>query len=99
MIFLQLTVVLADVFMLYILVAYLGGGACGHENFLTRDTVKNGISNLYILFKSALKMHEMPFQRPKFQKISGGHAPLVLCRHYGLPSLKSWLRYWLYDTS
>ena len=26
---------------------------------------------LYILFKSALKMQEMPFQRPKFQKFSG----------------------------
>ena len=40
------------------------------KHFLTRYTVKNGISNLYIL----LKMQEMPFQRPKFQKISGGHA-------------------------
>ena len=29
---------------------------------------QNGISNLYILLKSALKMQEMPFQRPKFQK-------------------------------
>ena len=35
-----------------------------------RHTVKNGISNLYILLKSALKMQEMPLQRPKFQKIS-----------------------------
>ena len=33
------------------------------KHFLTRYTVKNGISNLYIL----LKMQEMPFQRPKFQ--------------------------------
>ena len=49
------------------------------KHFLTRYTVKNGISNLYILLKSALKMQEMPFQRPKFQKIS-----LQLCRHYGL---------------
>ena len=41
--------------------------------FLMRRTVKNGISNLYIyiLLKSALKMQEMPFQRPKFQNISG----------------------------
>ena len=35
--------------------------------FLTRYTAKNGISNLYILLKSVLKMQEMPFQRPKFQ--------------------------------
>ena len=56
-------------------VAYLGG-ACGHapprkvrKHFLTRYTVKNWISNLYILLKSALKMQEMPFQRPKFQKL------------------------------
>ena len=34
---------------------------------MTRCTVKNGISNLYILLKSALKMQEMPFQRPKSQ--------------------------------
>ena len=39
-------------------VAYLGG---------SRGHVKNGISNLYILLKSALKVQEMPFQRPKFQ--------------------------------
>ena len=70
---------------------------CGHaptppqkirKHFLTRDTVKNGISNLYILLKCALKMQEMPFQRPK---ISGEHAPrtpLQLCRHYGLPLTK-----------
>ena len=45
------------------------------RNVRNRYTVKNGISNLYILLKSALKMQEMPFQRPKFQKISGGHAP------------------------
>ena len=37
------------------------------KHFLTRYTVKNGISNLYILLKSVLKMQEMPFQRPKFQ--------------------------------
>ena len=37
------------------------------KHSLTRYTVKNGISNLYILLKSALKMQEMPFQRPKFQ--------------------------------
>ena len=41
---------------------------------LTRYTVKNVISNLYILHKSALQMQEMPFQRPKFQILSGGHA-------------------------
>ena len=46
-------------------------------------TIKNGISNLYILLKSALKMQEMPFQKPKFQKI-----PLQFCRHYGLPLTK-----------
>ena len=39
-------------------VAYLGG---------SRGHVKNGISNLYILLKSALKMQEMLFQRPKFE--------------------------------
>ena len=61
------------------------------NNFLTRYTVKNGISNLYILLKSTLKMQEMPFQRPKFQKIFGGacpRTPLQLCRHYGLPLTK-----------
>ena len=45
----------------------------------------------YILLKSALKMQEMPFQRPKFQKISGGECPrtsLQLCRHYGHPLTK-----------
>ena len=59
--------------------------------FLTRYTVKNGISNLYTLHKSSLKMQEMPFQRPKFQNISGGGEfpdPLQLCRHYGLPLTK-----------
>ena len=59
--------------------------------FLTRYTVKNGISNLYILLKCALKMQEMPFQRPKIKKISGGACPwtpLQLCRHYGLPLTK-----------
>ena len=48
------------------------------KNVLTRHTVKNGISNLYILLKSTLKMQEMPFQRPKFQ----------LRHHYGLPLTK-----------
>ena len=39
-------------------------------------TVKNGISNLYILLKSALKMQEMPFQRENSKTFSGGgHAP------------------------
>ena len=57
-------------------VAYLGGG--GHaamaplpseipKNILTRYTVTNGISNLYIFPKSTLKMQKMAFQRPKFQ--------------------------------
>ena len=64
--------------------------------FLTRYTAKNGISNLYILLKSALKMQEMPFQRPKFKNISGGHAPgpsnnCVVTM--ASPSLKSWLRH------
>ena len=36
--------------------------------FLTRYTVKNWISNVYILLKSALKMQEIPFQRPKISK-------------------------------
>ena len=56
-----------------------------------RYTVKNGISNLYILLTSVLKMQEMPFQTPKFQKIFGGpcpQTPLELCRHYGLPLTK-----------
>ena len=55
-------------------VAYLGGGMRPwppprkvRKHFLTRYTVKNGISNLYILLKSVFKMQEMPFQRPKFQ--------------------------------
>ena len=36
------------------------------------------------------KMQEMPFQRPKFQNISGEACPrtLPLCRHYGLPLTK-----------
>ena len=36
-------------------------------------------------------MQEMPFQRSKFQKNSGGawpRTPLKLCRHYGLPLTK-----------
>ena len=44
-----------------------------------------------MLLKSALKMQEMPFQRPKFQKVSGGacpRTPLQLCRHNGLPLTK-----------
>ena len=58
------------------------------RHFLTRYTVRNGISNLYILPKSALKIQEMPFQRPKFQKFSGGRTPIELYRHYGLPLTK-----------
>ena len=75
-------------------VAYLGGGSCGHA--LTRYTVKNGISNLYILLKSALKMQEMPFQRPKFQNISRGHAtgpPYNCVVTMASPSIKSWRRH------
>ena len=34
----------------------------------------------------ALKMQEMPSQRPKFQNVS--RDPLQLCRHYGLPLTK-----------
>ena len=68
-------------------VAYLGGGPCGHgppprkvrKHYLTRY-------NLYILLKSTLKMQEMPFQRPKFQK--GDPLKIVAS-----PSLKSWLRH------
>ena len=64
--------------------------------FLMRRTVKNGISNLYIyiLLKSALKMQEMPFQRPKFQNFSGGLAPgpLQLCCHYGYATGSDHLR-------
>ena len=65
-------------------VTYLGGmrpwpPLGTSENIFWWYTVKNGISNLYILLKSALKMQEMPFQRPKFQKNvffgGGGHAP------------------------
>ena len=60
------------------------------KHFLTRYTVKNGISNLYILLKSALKM---PFQRPKFP---GGHAPgppYNWVVTMASPSLKSWPRH------
>ena len=53
----------------------------------------------YILLKSALKMQEMPFQRPKFQtNFRGGDAPgppyncVVTMTS---PSLKSWLRHCL----
>ena len=68
----------------------------GRKHFLTRYTVKNGISNLYILLKSALKMQEMPFQRPKFETISRGSCPrtpynCVVTR--ASHSLKSWLRH------
>ena len=64
---------------------------CTIKHFLTRYTVKNGISNLYILLKSALKMQEILFQRPKFQNISGGACPrtsLELRRHYSHPLTK-----------
>ena len=81
-------------------VAYLGGAmrpwppppSESPKTFFDKIHVKNWISNLYILLKSALKMQEMPFQRPKFQKkIFGGacpRTPLKLCRHYGLPLTK-----------
>ena len=32
---------------------------------MVRNTVKNAVLDLYILLKSALKMQEIPFQRPK----------------------------------
>ena len=56
---------------------FRGGGMrpCPPRNVRNRYTVKNGISNLYILLKNALKMQGMPFQRPKFQKFPGEHAP------------------------
>ena len=57
------------------------------KHFLTRYTNKNGISNLYILLKSALKMQEMPFQRSKFQNMHDPD-PLQLRRHYDLPLTK-----------
>ena len=34
---------------------------------------ENVILDLYILLKIALKMQEMPFQRPKIQTFSGEH--------------------------
>ena len=40
-----------------------------------RPKFQNGISNQYILLKSALKMQEIPFQRPKFQILFGGACP------------------------
>ena len=64
--------------------------------FLTRHTVKNGISNLYILLKSSLKMQEMPSQDPNFKNVTGGMplGPLYNCVvTMASPSLKSWLRY------
>ena len=67
------------------------------KHFWARYTVKNGISNLYILLKSALKMQEMPFQRPKFQKLFGGPCPgppYNCVVTMASPSLKSWLRHW-----
>ena len=57
------------------------------KHFLTGYTVKNGISNLYIL----LKMQKMSFQRPKFQKHFQGACPrtlLELCGHYDHPLTK-----------
>ena len=63
---------------------------CTHNagNASQRPKFKNGISNLYNLLKSALKMQEMPFQGPIFQNIFGRacpRTPLQLRRHYGLP--------------
>ena len=43
-------------------------------------------------------MQEMPFQRPKFQNISGGTCPRTPCNcvvTMASPSLKSWLRHCL----
>ena len=73
--------------------------------FLTRHTVKNGISNLCILLKCALKMQEMPFQRPKIQKKNGEAchrtplAPYNCVVTMASPSIKSWLRYWVWTLS
>ena len=52
-----------------ITVAHLGGGGGMPPpgTFENIFFVKNGIWNQYILLESALKMQEMPFQRPKFQ--------------------------------
>ena len=62
------------------------------ENIFWQDTLlKRWISNLYILLKSAIKMQETSFQRPKFQNIFGGacpRTPIKLYRHYGLPFIK-----------
>ena len=49
------------------------------------------------MLKSILKMQEMPFQRPKFQKFSGGgilRTPYNCVVIMASPWLKSWLRYW-----
>ena len=48
-------------------VAYLKNSESSKTLF-DKIHVKNWISNLYILLKSALKMQEMPFQRPKISK-------------------------------
>ena len=59
------------------------------KHFLTRYTVRNGISNLYILLKSALKI-------PNFKQFPGGHAPgppYNCVVTMASPSLKSWLRH------
>ena len=45
------------------------------KHFLTRYTVQNGISNLYILLKSALKMQECRFRDPNFKQFPGGMPP------------------------
>ena len=95
-------------------VAYLGGAMrpCPpprkvRKHFLTRYTVKNGISNLYILLKLKVpsKCRKCRFRDPNFKKIFGGacpQTPLQLCRHYGLPLTKIlatplfWILYDLY---
>ena len=78
-------------------VAYLGHTAMERPKLFTDViTVKNGISNLYILLQSALKMQRMPFQRPKLQNNCRGHAPgppYNCVVTMASPSLKSWLRY------
>ena len=40
-----------------------------------RPKFQNGISNQYILCKSALKMQEMHFRDPNFKTFPGGYAP------------------------
>ena len=68
-------------------VAYLGG-PWSPWKVQNRYTVKNGISNLYILLKRALKNAGNAVSETQISKnVQGNMAPdpLELCRHYGLP--------------